>query len=139
MQIGSEKKEKKISQKKKLKKNQIKKLDSAIKTIMANPEIGDLKKGDLQGIRVYKYKVGNNLVLLAFLDGLQHIFLDYKNVENYANFKSYRDNYLIDLKANYGLEENYSLSDLDPILSELIANKKKEDFLYAQFGLNHKL
>jgi mRNA interferase RelE/StbE len=53
-------------QKKKLKKNQIKKLDEAVKAIMANPDIGDLKKGDLQGIRVYKYKVGKNLVLLAY-------------------------------------------------------------------------
>ncbi len=53
-------------QKKKLKKNQIKKLDEAIKTIMVNPDIGDIKKGDLQGIRVYKYKVGNNLILLAY-------------------------------------------------------------------------
>jgi len=53
-------------QKKKLKKNQIKKLDDAIRAIMARPDIGDLKKGDLQGIRVYKYKVGNNLILLAY-------------------------------------------------------------------------
>ena len=53
-------------QKKKLKKNQIKKLDEAIKTIIANPDIGDLKKGDLQGIMVYKYKIGNNLILLAY-------------------------------------------------------------------------
>lgn len=53
-------------QKKKLKKNQIKNLDEAIKTIMASPDIGDLKKGDLQGIRVYKYKVRNNLILLAY-------------------------------------------------------------------------
>ena len=82
----------------------------------------------------------NNLVPLAFLDGLQHIFLDYKNVENYANFKSYRDNYLTDLKANYGLEENYSLSDLDPILSELIANKKKEDLVeFFKFVEDYKL
>ena len=52
--------------KKKLKKNQVKELDEAIKTILSNPEIGDLKKGDLQGIRVYKYKMGNNLILLAY-------------------------------------------------------------------------
>ncbi len=57
-------------QKKKLKKNQIKKLDEAIKTIMANPDIGDPKKGDLHGISVYKYKIGNNLILLAYeVDG----------------------------------------------------------------------
>lgn len=53
-------------QKKKLKKNQISKLDEAIKKIMANPDIGDVKKGDLQGIRVFKYKVENNLILLAY-------------------------------------------------------------------------
>ena len=53
-------------QKKKLKKNQRKKLDEAIKEILANPDIGDPKKGDLQGIRVYKYKTGNNLLLLAY-------------------------------------------------------------------------
>jgi mRNA-degrading endonuclease RelE of RelBE toxin-antitoxin system len=50
-------------QKKKLKKNQIKKLDEAVKAIMANLDIGDFKKGDLQGIRGYKYKVGNNFFL----------------------------------------------------------------------------
>lgn len=53
-------------QKKKLKKSQINTLDEAIKTIMANPDIGDLKKGDLHGIRVYKYKVGTDLVLPAY-------------------------------------------------------------------------
>ena len=53
-------------QKKKLKKNQIKNLDEAVNAILANPDIGDLKKGDLEGIRVYKYKVGNNLILLAY-------------------------------------------------------------------------
>jgi len=53
-------------QKKRLKKNQFKKLDEAIKTIVANSDIGDIKKGDLQGIRVYKYKIGNNLILLAY-------------------------------------------------------------------------
>ena len=53
-------------QKKKLKKNQIRKLDEAIKAILANPNIGDIQKGDLQGIRVYKYKIGNNLILLAY-------------------------------------------------------------------------
>ena len=53
-------------QKEKLKKNQIKKLDDAIKTIMADPAIGTAKSGDLQGVQVYKYKIGNNLILLAY-------------------------------------------------------------------------
>ncbi len=53
-------------QKKKLKKNQIKKLDEAIKAIMAEPKIGNAKAGDLKGVRVYKYKLGNNQILLAY-------------------------------------------------------------------------
>ena len=43
-------------QKKKLHKNQIGDLDNAVKTIFENPSIGEMKIGDLQGIRVYKFK-----------------------------------------------------------------------------------
>jgi mRNA interferase RelE/StbE len=53
-------------QKKKLKKNQIKQLDDAIKNIMANPAIGTAKFGDLQGVQVFKSKIGSNLTLLAY-------------------------------------------------------------------------
>jgi len=66
-------------QKKKLKKNQIKKLDEAIKTIMADPKIGNAKSGDLQGVRVYKYKLGNNQkgvsTSLPFLSGICDLFM----------------------------------------------------------------
>ncbi len=63
-------------QKKKLKKNQIKKLDEAVKTIMANPKIGNAKSGDLQGVRVYKYKLGNNHILLAYeiIDSILYLY-----------------------------------------------------------------
>ncbi|MCI5146315.1 MAG: type II toxin-antitoxin system RelE/ParE family toxin [Candidatus Electrothrix sp. AR3] len=53
-------------QKKKLIKAHIKKLDEAIKTIMADPAVGKAKSGDLQGVRVYKYKIGNKQILLAY-------------------------------------------------------------------------
>ena len=53
-------------QKKKLQKNQIKKLDEAIRIIMADPTVGTAKSGDLQGVQVHKYKFGNNLILLAY-------------------------------------------------------------------------
>jgi len=53
-------------QKKKLKTNQIKKLDEAIKTIIADPTVGIAKSGDLQDVQVYKYKFENNLILLAY-------------------------------------------------------------------------
>ncbi len=71
-------------QKKKLKKNQIKKLDEAVKAIMANSDIGDLKKGELQGIRVYKYKAGNNLFLLAYeIEGLTLCLYSFGSHQNF--------------------------------------------------------
>lgn len=51
---------------KKLHKNQKKELDEAIKEIIKNPEIGEVKKGDLNGIQVYKFKMVNQLTLLAY-------------------------------------------------------------------------
>ncbi len=53
-------------QKKKLKKNQIQKLNDAIRAIMADPSVGTAKSGDLQGVQVYKFKHGNNLILLTY-------------------------------------------------------------------------
>jgi len=52
--------------KKKLKKNQIKDLDNAIKDIIKNPEIGVQKKGDLQDIWVYKFRMVKQENLLAY-------------------------------------------------------------------------
>jgi hypothetical protein len=43
-----------------------KKLDEAVHEVMANPEIGDPKRGDLLGVRVFKFKAGSQLYLLAY-------------------------------------------------------------------------
>lgn len=51
---------------KKLHKNQKKDLDEAIKAIMKDPSIGEMKKGDLNGVQVYKFKMVNQLTLLAY-------------------------------------------------------------------------
>ncbi len=53
-------------QKKKLHKQQIKDLDKAVRTVVADPTIADMKVGDLQGIRVYKFKSMNQQILLAY-------------------------------------------------------------------------
>ncbi len=53
-------------QKTRLHKNQIKKLDNAVRNIAQNPEIGSQKVGDLSGVRVFKFKSMNSLVLLAY-------------------------------------------------------------------------
>lgn len=77
---------------KKLKKNEKKRLDEEIRKITENPEIGEEKKGDLQGVKVHKYKVGNQQILLAYEASEKEILLlTFGSHENY-----YRDlkNYL---------------------------------------------
>lgn len=46
-------------------------LDAALRSISADPSIGETKVGDLLGIRVYKFRVADQLCLLAYriLDG----------------------------------------------------------------------
>ena len=41
-------------------------LDEAVGTIATRPEIGEMKVGDLAGVRVYKFRMGNLLCLLAY-------------------------------------------------------------------------
>lgn len=53
--------------KKKLHKKQVSELDCIVKVILDNPEIGEQKKGDLQGIYVYKCKITQQLFLVAYL------------------------------------------------------------------------
>lgn len=74
---------------KKLHKNQKNDLDKAIKKIAQDPFIGETKKGDLSGIRVYKFKMVKQLTLIAyeFFEGeLQLILLTFGSHENF-----YRD------------------------------------------------
>jgi mRNA-degrading endonuclease RelE of RelBE toxin-antitoxin system len=51
---------------KKLHRNQIKLVEDAIEEIAKNPEIGEQKKGDLAGVRVYKFKIHKQQILLAY-------------------------------------------------------------------------
>lgn len=51
---------------KKLHKNQLEAVNDNIKLIMNDPEIGELKTGDLAGIRIHKFKLHTHLYLLAY-------------------------------------------------------------------------
>jgi len=51
---------------KKLHINQKKELDEAVREILKNPHIGTAKKGDLYGVRVFKFNMVNQLTLLAY-------------------------------------------------------------------------
>ena len=51
---------------KKLHAPEIKSLNQAIKQMMVNPLLGGAKKGDLAGVRVYKYQHLQQTLLLAY-------------------------------------------------------------------------
>lgn len=51
---------------KKLHRPQKSELDVAVRTIATEPTIGDAKAGDLLGVRVYKFRLSNQLCLLAY-------------------------------------------------------------------------
>ncbi|MBC6961630.1 MAG: type II toxin-antitoxin system RelE/ParE family toxin [Nitrosomonas sp.] len=51
---------------KKLHPQQKSELDEAVRIIAGNPECGEAKVGDLQGIRVYKFRLSNQLCMLAY-------------------------------------------------------------------------
>ena len=71
---------------KKLHKNQKQDLDAAIKAIVENPNIGDEKIGDLSGISVHKFKMAQQLTLLAYNYEDQTITLTLLALGTHENF-----------------------------------------------------
>ena len=51
---------------KKLKSKEKEEMDGAVRTIIAKPECGEAKKGDLLGVRVYKFKLNKQQILLSY-------------------------------------------------------------------------
>ena len=75
---------------KKLHPNQLVEVNKAIKAIIGNPDIGELKKGSLFWLRVYKFKVLGQLTLLGYsIEKNDRIVLTLVNIGSHENF--YRD------------------------------------------------
>ena len=74
---------------KKLHSNQKKQLDQAIIKIIGDPYIGEIKKGDLNNIYVYKFKMVNQLTLLAYTFDEDEFTLYLLAIGSHENF--YRD------------------------------------------------
>lgn len=74
---------------KKLHENQLSDVNQAIKEIIENPQIGEQKKGDLAEIMVYKFKMVNQLTLLAYSYDNEKIILTFIALGTHENF--YRD------------------------------------------------
>ena len=51
---------------KKLRPGQKAELDEAVRAIAENPVLGEAKVGDLAGVRVFKFRLSNQLCLLAY-------------------------------------------------------------------------
>lgn len=62
-------------------------IDDAIQQIIKNPQIGELKNGDLSGLSVYKFKMNRQEKLLAYIWSDTQISL--VNLGTHENF--YRD------------------------------------------------
>ncbi len=64
-------------------------LDAAIKLVIKEPAIGELKIGDLAGVQVYKYKFKNQRNLIAYRFDEQKSELTLLALGSHENF--YRD------------------------------------------------
>lgn len=74
---------------KKLKPNQKKELDAAVKALMAKPTLGEQKKGDLAFLQVYKFKMNKQLTLLGYSFDDGKLTLELIALGSHENF--YRD------------------------------------------------
>lgn len=74
---------------KKLHKNQKQDLDKAVKILIRDPLLGELKKGDLSFMRVYKFKMAKQLTLLGYCYEDGSFVLELLTFGSHENF--YRD------------------------------------------------
>ena len=74
---------------KKLKKNQKDDLDEAVKVLVSDPDAGIQKNGDLAYLRVYKFKMAKQEMLLGYSYEDGSIVLMLMNLGTHENF--YRD------------------------------------------------
>lgn len=74
---------------KKLKPNQKRDLDKAIRELMNDPLLGEPKKGDLNFLRVHKFKMNKQLTLLGYSYGDGNLTLEFMVIGSHENF--YRD------------------------------------------------
>ena len=72
---------------KKYKKKEKEVLDKEVKAILEDPEIGELKKGNLAGIRVHKFKINKQIILLSYSVSEEVVLLI--TIGSHENF--YRD------------------------------------------------
>ena len=81
-------------------------IEDAVETVLADPSIGEFKKGDLQGIQVFKFKFQRVEYLMAYhappvaagdemaKAGLEFLSIDFYKVDVHENFYEELKRYL---------------------------------------------
>ncbi|MDD5296310.1 MAG: type II toxin-antitoxin system RelE/ParE family toxin [Rhodocyclaceae bacterium] len=64
-------------------------LDEAVRSVAENPEVGEMKKGDLAGVRVHKYRFNAQQLLLAYRVAPEEDAIKLLSFGTHENF--YRD------------------------------------------------
>lgn len=82
----------------------------------------------------------NSVVPPALFDAISFVYKDYKKLEKYNTFYDFRDNYAKDMTALYGLDIEFTFSDVQSFFGQIFETKdeKQLDALYA-FIEKHKL
>lgn len=83
---------------KKLHKNQKNLVEDAIEAIVKDPLAGEMKIGDLAGVRVYKFHINDKLMLIAY-NHVELNELDTKNKNELLSLSGHK-NFYRDLKRN---------------------------------------
>ena len=67
------------------------KIDEQVKKIIDNPEIGNLKRGELRVVRVHKFKYGNGTFLISYeaTDDFLYLYTIGSHENFYKNLKKY--------------------------------------------------
>lgn len=79
------------------------------------------------------YKANHQTVVpLGLYDGLQFIFRDYSDLDVYPTIYDYAQNYLKNVKENYGVEGNISRAELEGYVLNLLKTKSKKDYEFLQ-------
>lgn len=61
-------------------------VEDEIDAIVENPELGELKKGDLSYLRVHKFKLNNQLTLLGYSWNQSHLIIHLLSLGSHENF-----------------------------------------------------
>lgn len=75
------------------------------------------------------YKANHQTIVpLGLYDGLQFIFRDYSDLDVYPTIYDYAQNYLKNVKENYGLEGQITRDELEGYYMQLLKTKSKKDY-----------